>query len=76
MLLLRDLAEEYGAIINIGIIIPLFLTHSDIAALISSSRQTVTSLLSDLENSGHIIYNRNRLLLKDKFLIQHKHIAG
>jgi len=35
-----------------------FLTHEDIAQLIGSSRQTVTTMLNELETSGHVSVSR------------------
>lgn len=67
IMLLHDLSKEHGIKTVLGIAIKLFLTHKDMAALASASRQTVTSVLAELENNGFIKYNRSHLLLKHEF---------
>ena len=67
ILLLKDLSKEHGQLVTNGITVNLFLTHQDMAALASSSRQTVTSILSELESYDLIKYNRNQILLKNAF---------
>lgn len=48
-----------------------FLTHDDIARLIGSSRQTVTTLINEFENEGILNYNRQVIEIKDvKLLIK------
>jgi CRP/FNR family cyclic AMP-dependent transcriptional regulator len=43
--------------------IPNFLTHEDIAHLIGSSRQTVTTLINEIENEGLIRFTRQRITI-------------
>ena len=45
--------------------IPNYLTHEDIAHLIGASRQTVTTLLSELTADGIILYTRQELYFPD-----------
>jgi CRP-like cAMP-binding protein len=64
---LKDLAEEYGyAVANNSneIAIPMRLTHDEISKLTATSRQTVTTVLKNLEKSGVITYNRHRIYIK------------
>lgn len=42
-----------------------YLTHSDIAGMISSSRQTVSVLFKELKDSGLLHYNRKLIQLND-----------
>ena len=42
-----------------------FLTHQEIANFIATSRQTVTTVLNDLEWKKILTYNRKRLLIRD-----------
>jgi CRP/FNR family transcriptional regulator len=52
-----------------GIIcIPNYLTHEDIANLIGSSRQTITSLFSELAAEGLITYNRQEICFPNRKL--------
>lgn len=50
--------------------IPNYLTHEDIANLIGSSRQTVTTLFNELANDGLITYNRQEICFPDVKKIQ------
>ena len=45
--------------------IPNYLTHEDIAHLIGSSRQTVTTLINELEDEGVLSYNRQQICFPD-----------
>jgi CRP/FNR family cyclic AMP-dependent transcriptional regulator len=44
-----------------GFCMPNYLTHEDIASLIGSSRQTVTTLINELEGEGILSYNRQEI---------------
>jgi len=44
-----------------------YLTHSDIAGFISTSRQSVNVLLNELRDSGMLYYNRQKIELNDSF---------
>jgi CRP/FNR family transcriptional regulator len=46
------------------IILNNYLTHSDIAGIISTSRQSVNVLFNELRDSGLIYYNRKTIELK------------
>lgn len=46
-------------------VVELRLTHEDIAKLTATSRQTVTTVFSDLEKEGIIQYDRRRIYIKD-----------
>lgn len=50
--------------------IPNFLTQEDIANLIGSSRQTVTTLFNELANDGLLTYNRQEICFPDVKKIQ------
>jgi CRP/FNR family transcriptional regulator len=47
-----------------------FLTHEDIARLIGSSRQTVTTLINEFEHEGILTYNRQLIEIKNVKLLQ------
>jgi CRP-like cAMP-binding protein len=64
---IKELAEEHGTeIINNSEerLIKMRLTHDEIAKLSATSRQTVTSVLNDLERQGIISYDRRRIFVK------------
>ena len=48
-----------------GFCIPNYLTHEDIASLIGSSRQTVTTMINELEIEGILSYNRQEICFLD-----------
>ncbi|KKM09034.1 hypothetical protein SY88_21120 [Clostridiales bacterium PH28_bin88] len=48
-----------------GLVVPVELTHEDIANLIGSSRQTVTSTLRRFDQNGIISLNRRHVMIKD-----------
>jgi CRP/FNR family transcriptional regulator, cyclic AMP receptor protein len=48
-----------------GICIPNYLTHEDIANLIGSSRQTVTTMINELNNEQVISYDRHKICFLD-----------
>jgi CRP/FNR family transcriptional regulator len=48
-----------------GFCIPNYLTHEDIAGLIGSSRQTVTTMINLLENEGMVSFNRQEICFLD-----------
>jgi len=46
-----------------------FLTHDDIARLIGSSRQTVTTIINELEAEGMLSFSRQQIEIKDVKLL-------
>ncbi len=62
---LKDWAMKEGTNGNNEIILKNYLTHQDIASLICSTRQTVTSLLNDLKENGVLDYSRNEIIIKN-----------
>lgn len=64
---IKEMADDCGnKLLNgIEIEVKLNLKHEDIAKLTGTTRQTVTSIMSDLEKEGIISYDRSRVLIKD-----------
>ncbi len=65
---IAELAIEYGRPIlgdSNQRAVELKLTHEEIAKLTATSRQTVTSVFSDLEKRALISYDRKRIFVKD-----------
>ena len=60
---LMRLASEHGVKRNGSIALDLRLTHHDIASLIGSTRETVTSELANLTRSGHLSHEGRRILI-------------
>jgi CRP/FNR family cyclic AMP-dependent transcriptional regulator len=70
--LIKEIAFEYGRVIAGDpnqIEVKLGLTHSDIAKLTGTCRQSVTSLFSYLEKQDIINYDRKRIYIKDMSLL-------
>ena len=63
--LLCRLAREQGKKVGMETIIHHAITHSDIAMLIGTSRQTVSGILAKLRQKNIINYNRQRILIRN-----------
>ncbi len=62
---LKELCEKKGQRVGYEWVVRKFLTHQEIANLTATSRQTVTTVLNELENKNILTYNRRRLLVRD-----------
>ncbi len=62
---LIDWGENEGKREGDRVTIENYLTQNDIAQIICTSRQTATQLLSEMETSGTIIYNRKEIIIAD-----------
>jgi CRP/FNR family transcriptional regulator, cyclic AMP receptor protein len=60
---IQDWAKNDGNRMGDKIILDNYLTHTDIANVISTSRQSVNVLLNELRDSGFLFYNRKRIEL-------------
>jgi CRP-like cAMP-binding protein len=65
VLLLLELAEQYGRPEPGGILIGIKLSHQDLANVIGSTRETVTVTLGELQAQGHLRLGRRRIVLTD-----------
>lgn len=62
---IKGWARTDGSRIGDKIILNNYLTHSDIAGVIATSRQSVNVLFNELRDSGLLFYNRKRIELND-----------
>jgi CRP/FNR family transcriptional regulator len=62
---IKNWALTDGSRMGNKIVLNNYLTHSDIAGFISTSRQSVNVLFNELRDSGDIYYNRKRIELND-----------
>ena len=62
---LKDWAERDGKQVENRIIIENYLTQTDIAQIICTSRQTATLLLNELEEKGLMYYGRKEIIIED-----------
>lgn len=61
----REWASREGNRVGDRIKLNNYLTHNDIAGIISTSRQSVTTLLNELKEGGMICYNRKHIEFSD-----------
>jgi CRP/FNR family transcriptional regulator, cyclic AMP receptor protein len=57
--------QNLGETTSVGFCMPNYLTHEDIASLIGSSRQTVTTMINELETEGILSYDRQEICFLD-----------
>ena len=62
---IKNWARTDGSRIGDKIVLNNYLTHSDIAGVIATSRQSVNVLFNELRDSGMIFYNRKKIELND-----------
>ena len=62
--LLLELAEQYGQRQQDGVLIGIRLSHQELASIIGSTRETVTTLLGELRSEGLLSTSRRRLVLR------------
>jgi CRP/FNR family transcriptional regulator len=62
---IKNWAQMDGSKVGDKIVLNNYLTHSDIAGFISTSRQSVNVLLNELRDSGLLCYDRKRIELND-----------
>lgn len=61
--LLTELAEQYGNATSVGIELGIRLSHQDLASIIGATRETVTTLLGEMQQSGLLRISRQKLVL-------------
>jgi len=61
---MKEMANQYGKQIGTETLVKHNLTHQEIAGLTATSRQTVTTVLSDLKEKDIIYVERNRFLIR------------
>lgn len=64
------LAQRFGKLEGNAIVIPILLTHKDIAALIGITRETVSTEIKKLENDGYIEYKGRFIVVKSPARLQ------
>jgi CRP/FNR family transcriptional regulator len=62
---IKNWARTDGKSMGDKIVLSNYLTHSDIAGFISTSRQSVNMLLNELRSSGLLHYNRKSIELNN-----------
>ena len=62
---IKNWAKTDGNLVGDKIVLANYLTHSDIAGVIATSRQSVNVLLNELRDSGLLYYNRKSIELNN-----------
>ncbi|MGK4569410.1 Crp/Fnr family transcriptional regulator [Flavobacterium sp. 3HN19-14] len=62
---LTEWSERDGVVKNGAVIIENYLTQSDIAQIICTSRQTATLLLNEMESNKLLVYGRKEIVIPD-----------
>lgn len=62
---LKDWAEKEGKQEGNKVTLENYLTQTDIAQIICTSRQTATQLLNEMESRGMLLYNRREIIITD-----------
>ena len=70
LLLLLNMIIEKEDVQKSSFSLPNYLTQKDMAQLICTTRQTVISLLNELENEGILKYSQKEIVIPDRKLIQ------
>ncbi len=65
----KDWANREGSMEGDKIKLANYLTHSDIAGIISTSRQSVTTLLNELKDTGLLSYDRKHIEINSRYLV-------
>ncbi len=64
--LLLWLADRYGKRVDDGIEVPYWFTHQEVADLIGSTRETVTTVLADFKRSGQVTSRNHHFVIHDR----------
>lgn len=70
--LLLHLQDQCGCQTSDGIVLNIKLTHSEIAAIIGSTRQSVTQILNEFKDEGAIKINDKKIIVTNKNKLQSK----
>jgi CRP/FNR family transcriptional regulator, cyclic AMP receptor protein len=65
---IKNWARTDGNKVGDKVILENYLTHTDIANVIATSRQSVNVLLNELRDAGMLHYNRKRIEINDRIL--------
>lgn len=65
---MKNWAQSDGNAIGDKIVLNNYLTHSDIAGVIATSRQSVNVLLNELRDAGMLFYNRKKIELNNSIV--------
>lgn len=63
--LLLELTEQYGKAIDDGVQLDIKLSHQELASLIGVTRETVTTLLGEMQLKGLLLISRQKVVIRN-----------
>lgn len=63
--LLLELTEQYGKAIDDGVQLDIKLSHQELASLIGVTRETVTTLLGEMQLEGLLLISRQKVVIRN-----------
>ena len=63
--LLLEISQQYGYPTSEGVVLGIRLSHQDLASIIGATRETVTTLLGEMQQEGLLLIKRQKLVLLD-----------
>lgn len=63
--LLLELTEQYGKTVDEGVLLNFKLSHQDLASLIGVTRETVTTLLGEMQSEGLLLVSRQKVVIRN-----------
>ena len=63
--LLLELVEQYGRTSNDGVLLDIKLSHQELSSIIGATRETVTTLLGEMQLEGLLKVSRQKIIVRD-----------
>lgn len=63
--LLLELVEQYGRNTHEGVLLDIKLSHQELASIIGATRETVTTLLGEMQLDGLLKVSRQKIVVRD-----------
>ena len=63
--LLLELTEQYGKTVDDGVLLNIKLSHQELASIIGVTRETVTTLLGEMQLEKLLLISRQRVVIRD-----------
>lgn len=63
--LLLELTEQYGKVVDDSVLLDIKLSHQELASLIGVTRETVTTLLGEMQVEGLLLISRQKVIIRN-----------
>jgi CRP-like cAMP-binding protein len=63
--LLLELVEQYGRTTHEGVLLDIKLSHQELSSIIGATRETVTTLLGEMQLDGLLKVSRQKVVVRD-----------